>query len=491
MAAATAADSGTSIVPDDRLPHLLGALRVHDERASDAASQRRLLRAALNRAMRLQTVLAGAAAAAAGAGATGQQQQGQGQQLLDPAALEACAVGKVFGRETRDAMFTIQEKLMDDGPDIGLTGGAWLEARRTLLTLLTGLQAGGAALRAEAPGGPGVALEVVGARWVRGGPDGKARVPMLELRFWTAARGGAGALDWPPHVARMPRVDCKTADEVLLLTALLDAGAAALAPAHAASQEALWAAGGGMGTGARGARAGALLPVSPLVGDVKLPGAPSSCAVCGKEGAKACSGCYQAHYCSAEHQKQDWPRHKAACRRARQEREQQAAGGAAAGAAAAGGAAAASGAAAAGGAAGDVMVTLQEELPFGPAGRVATAVPLNQNLRGAARASGPGRFMTDVQPAPKRAPDPAKRFLVKVQAPLTGSGPLMLYDEGRRVMAFVAAPQQPPGTHAALERAVRARGWQGVKAYFWATLESGARLVVHTGGALPGQTHSW
>lgn len=39
---------------------------------------------------------------------------------------------------------------------------------------------------------------------------------------------------------------------------------------------------------------------------------PSSqaCAVCQKEATQRCSRCKQAWYCSAEHQKQDWKRHK-------------------------------------------------------------------------------------------------------------------------------------------------------------------------------------
>lgn len=37
------------------------------------------------------------------------------------------------------------------------------------------------------------------------------------------------------------------------------------------------------------------------------------CAVCGIEATKKCSRCKTAVYCSAEHQRQDWKRHKVTC----------------------------------------------------------------------------------------------------------------------------------------------------------------------------------
>lgn len=58
------------------------------------------------------------------------------------------------------------------------------------------------------------------------------------------------------------------------------------------------------------------------------------------------------------------------------------------------------------------------------------------------------------------------------------------------MFAHVELKQQPAGTHVALERVVRARGYMGARAYFWATLESPTLLVVQT-DTLPSQTHSW
>src|SRR4051812_14859468 len=38
------------------------------------------------------------------------------------------------------------------------------------------------------------------------------------------------------------------------------------------------------------------------------------CAVCGVAASKRCAKCRAVHYCSAEHQKSDWPTHKRACK---------------------------------------------------------------------------------------------------------------------------------------------------------------------------------
>lgn len=38
------------------------------------------------------------------------------------------------------------------------------------------------------------------------------------------------------------------------------------------------------------------------------------CAVCGDEGLKLCTGCYEIRYCSKEHQKLDWKEHKLQCK---------------------------------------------------------------------------------------------------------------------------------------------------------------------------------
>ncbi|KAK7052039.1 hypothetical protein R3P38DRAFT_2858199 [Favolaschia claudopus] len=45
----------------------------------------------------------------------------------------------------------------------------------------------------------------------------------------------------------------------------------------------------------------------------KNPPSQDKCAVCNKLTAKKCSRCMNRFYCSAEHQKHDWKKHKAAC----------------------------------------------------------------------------------------------------------------------------------------------------------------------------------
>ncbi|KAH9848072.1 hypothetical protein C2E23DRAFT_740226 [Lenzites betulinus] len=62
-------------------------------------------------------------------------------------------------------------------------------------------------------------------------------------------------------------------------------------------------------------RASVILPVGPLSFEAigKLT-ADSGCTICGKRGARRCSQCQSAAYCSTECQKIDWPAHKHTCR---------------------------------------------------------------------------------------------------------------------------------------------------------------------------------
>jgi hypothetical protein len=48
-----------------------------------------------------------------------------------------------------------------------------------------------------------------------------------------------------------------------------------------------------------------------VLGDFTKP--RPGCEVCSGEGVKRCGACKRAHYCSSEHQRQDWPRHKSTC----------------------------------------------------------------------------------------------------------------------------------------------------------------------------------
>lgn len=46
-------------------------------------------------------------------------------------------------------------------------------------------------------------------------------------------------------------------------------------------------------------------------------GEQSECVVCSKPAIQKCSGCQSVHYCSKEHQKEDWKLHKLQCSPAR------------------------------------------------------------------------------------------------------------------------------------------------------------------------------
>jgi len=50
-------------------------------------------------------------------------------------------------------------------------------------------------------------------------------------------------------------------------------------------------------------------------GAFENPGTGFECAVCGKSDAAVCARCRLVGYCGAEHQRKDWPRHKAVCRK--------------------------------------------------------------------------------------------------------------------------------------------------------------------------------
>jgi TPR repeat protein len=68
-----------------------------------------------------------------------------------------------------------------------------------------------------------------------------------------------------------------------------------------------------------------VLPAAPVasiepaagagVGAFEHPGTGFECAVCGKSDAAVCARCRLVGYCGAEHQKKDWPTHKAVCRK--------------------------------------------------------------------------------------------------------------------------------------------------------------------------------
>jgi TPR repeat protein len=51
------------------------------------------------------------------------------------------------------------------------------------------------------------------------------------------------------------------------------------------------------------------------VGACEHPGTGFACAVCGKTDAAVCARCRLVGYCGAEHQRKDWPAHKAVCRK--------------------------------------------------------------------------------------------------------------------------------------------------------------------------------
>lgn len=79
----------------------------------------------------------------------------------------------------------------------------------------------------------------------------------------------------------------------------------------------------------------------------------------------------------------------------------------------------------------------------------------------------------------------AKPFLLKIQSPAMGSGPLMVYNADRSYSCFIP-PTDP--SHAALLRAMRQSGlFGGLKGYFWAKVDDAMRLTVAVDSAAPPQ----
>lgn len=63
-----------------------------------------------------------------------------------------------------------------------------------------------------------------------------------------------------------------------------------------------------------------------------------------------------------------------------------------------------------------------------------------------------------------------------------------MYDQKRKVQAFIKSSQQP--AYSQLVKVIRASGYMGAKLYCWAALDTSEQLRVFT-EPLPSQTQSW
>jgi hypothetical protein len=180
-----------------------------------------------------------------------------------------------------------------------------------------------------------------------------------------------------------------------------------------------------------------------------LGGGPRVCAHCREAGRLTCSACLGVSYCSAACQKADWRAHRPHCRASQQPPP------------------------------GDdaASVVFPAAAPGNAVGDEAVVASLN--LR-----HGAG-FSANFAAAAPANPHGARRFLVKVQAPLLTPGvaasgmapgqPLFIYDEPRALTRMLH-PAEP--AFAPLAAAMRAHGVSGgVKAYLWAAREGAAVRV--------------
>jgi hypothetical protein len=186
----------------------------------------------------------------------------------------------------------------------------------------------------------------------------------------------------------------------------------------------------------------------------RAPAEHMACAHCRGAARLTCEACRGAHYCTKECQAAHWPAHKAACR---------------------------SNATSADAADSSASVVIPV---------VAGGTPIAVTLLNTRQGLGAGRpGMTDAVP---KNPHGGRRFMIKVQVPLSGGGelPLMVYDEPRALTRLLGPEDGTAyGTVLALVQARGALG--GLKGFLWAKREgANLRIFVDEEG-LPDQAQRW
>jgi hypothetical protein len=198
----------------------------------------------------------------------------------------------------------------------------------------------------------------------------------------------------------------------------------------------------------------AALPSAAGAAAERAPAEHMACAHCRGAARLTCEACLGAHYCTKECQAAHWPAHKTACR-------------------------------------GTVTASSGDE---GPASVlipvVAGGTPIAVTLLNTRQGLGAGRpGMTDAVP---KNPHGGRRFLIKVQVPLSGGGelPMMVYDEPRALTRLLGPEDGAAyGTVLALVQARGALG--GLKGFLWAKREgANLRIFVDEEG-LPDQAQRW
>jgi len=152
-------------------------------------------------------------------------------------------------------------------------------------------------------------------------------------------------------------------------------------------------------------------------------GSLATCRACGAGGGTRCAGCFVAHYCNSACQKKDWKTHKVSCKETRAK--------------------------------------------YQPAKlRTDAGVAINLNHRS-----------QQVTTYPKNQKAPEGLYVVKVQVPLQGAGPLagllstpkcedmMVYNQNRSLMGFLARVEQHE-LYDKLEQDIRHHGFQKNKAFY-------------------------
>ena len=224
-------------------------------------------------------------------------------------------------------------------------------------------------------------------------------------------------------------------------------------------------------SGGGGAVGGGLFTLSfivpPTNGNSKVAEGENICAVCKRSCTLSCSRCKTAHYCSREHQREHWKKHKHVCGKSAEELSE--------GRLSSGGSSGGGGAGAGNGDRDSVLVPVVDP-KMAAEGRVMMNMGHGSMAQDGSMNTSRGAKETTVNMKDKmRNVHGDATFLVKCQVPMMGvvggAAGLMCYDERRSFTTIIAGDSAAGMRLAALIRSDHRHSVRRVKGYFEATME--------------------